>query len=212
MNILLFGATGRVGLKILKLALEDGHDVTAFIRSPTKLPNELKVTNNLHLYIGDVMNSHDIDHCMSSEFDVVFSALSTDKDRTLSQGVPSIIQAMEKQHISRFVSIGTAGILQARSNPTIYRFQSKESRRKSTDAAKEHLAAYDALKKSELDWTIFCPTYLPDGESTNKVIFELNMLPENTSRITVDDTARFSYDHIYNQRFYKHRVGIGESS
>lgn len=212
MNILLFGATGRVGLKVLKLALEDGHDVTAFIRSPTKIPNDLKVTNNLHLYIGDVMNSHDIDHCMTNEFDVVFSALSTDNNRTLSQGVPSIIQAMEKQNISRFVSIGTAGILQARSNPTIYRFQSKESRRKSTDAAEEHLAAYNTLKKSKLDWTIFCPTYLPDGESTNKVIFELNMLPENTSRITVDDTARFSYDHITNQRFYKHRVGIGESS
>jgi len=212
MNILLFGATGRVGSKVLKIALEDGHDVTAFVRSPTKLVEDLKTNKNLHFFKGDVLHSPDLDRVMSSSFDVIFSSLSTDKNHTLSQGVPAIIQSMEKHNIKRFVSIGTAGILQARSDSQIYRFQSKESRRKSTIATEEHLAAYQALKKSDLDWTIFCPTYLPDGIATKKIKFELDMLPENTSRITVDDAAWFSFKHILHKEFYKHRVGIGEST
>ncbi|WP_280768684.1 NAD(P)-dependent oxidoreductase [Salipaludibacillus daqingensis] len=212
MNILLFGATGRVGLKVLQLALQDGHEVTAFVRSPDNLPANLLNKPNLHLFIGNVLETKDIVSVMNDTFHVVFSALSTDKTTTLSDGIPSIIEAMEKNNLKRFISIGTAGILQARSDSTIYRFQSSESRRKSTTAAEEHLKAYFALKNSNLDWTIFCPTYLPDGEASHQIIYELDMLPENTTKITVDDTAWFSYKHIYHEEFYKHRVGIGEKS
>ena len=37
MNIIVFGATGTVGKQIIKQALEHGHSVTAFTRSPEKL-------------------------------------------------------------------------------------------------------------------------------------------------------------------------------
>ena len=37
MKIALFGATGRVGGEVLKLALVEGHEVTVLVRSPEKL-------------------------------------------------------------------------------------------------------------------------------------------------------------------------------
>ena len=37
MKILLFGATGRTGKIILQKALNDGHEVTAIVRDPSKL-------------------------------------------------------------------------------------------------------------------------------------------------------------------------------
>lgn len=37
MKIIVFGATGRVGQHVLKQALEKGYEVTAFVRTPSKL-------------------------------------------------------------------------------------------------------------------------------------------------------------------------------
>lgn len=37
MNIIVFGANGGVGKHFTKLALDKGHEVTAFVRSPSKL-------------------------------------------------------------------------------------------------------------------------------------------------------------------------------
>ena len=64
--------------------------------------------------------------------DVVISALNTDGTTTMSDSMPFIIKHMKERGIKRIISIGTAGILQARSAPYLYRFQSSESKRKST--------------------------------------------------------------------------------
>ena len=37
MKILLFGATGRTGKLILQKAIKEGHEVTAIVRTPSKL-------------------------------------------------------------------------------------------------------------------------------------------------------------------------------
>jgi len=46
-KILVLGATGPTGLLILKKALEHGHAVTAYVRSPSKIPDDLKSNPNL---------------------------------------------------------------------------------------------------------------------------------------------------------------------
>ena len=42
MKIAIFGATGAVGHECLVQALEAGHEVTVLVRSPSKLPAELR--------------------------------------------------------------------------------------------------------------------------------------------------------------------------
>jgi nucleoside-diphosphate-sugar epimerase len=46
-KILVLGATGPTGLLILKKALDHGHEVTAYVRSPSKIPSELTSNPNL---------------------------------------------------------------------------------------------------------------------------------------------------------------------
>ena len=41
-RILILGATGSLGRHVLRQALTAGHDVTAFVRSPSKLPHEIQ--------------------------------------------------------------------------------------------------------------------------------------------------------------------------
>lgn len=204
MKILLLGATGRVGQKIGERALADKHDVTAFVRSPEKLnlPND-----SLTVFKGNVLSDEDLNKAMKN-MDLVISALNTDKNNTLQRSMPGIVDAMKQNQISRLITIGTAGILNSRTELDLYRFQSNESKRRKTTAAEDHLAAFLYLEKTELDWTIVCPTYLPDGEAEGNYRVEKNVLPEGGNRITVGDTANFAYSLINNEDFLKSRVGI----
>ncbi|MBO1579425.1 NAD(P)-dependent oxidoreductase [Bacillus sp. XF8] len=204
MKICIFGATGRVGAQLMKLALQDSHDVTVLVRDQNKL---VVKHNNLHIVEGDVLQENDVKKALKGA-EIVLSALGTDENRTLSNSIPSIIKHMDEEGVKRIITIGTAGILQARTNLNIYRFQSEESKRRTTTAAEDHLAAYVALKNSGLCWTIVCPTYLIDGEETGMYRTEANMLPLDGSKITVGDTACFTWSLINEKVYENSRVGI----
>ena len=204
MNILILGATGRVGAQIVKYALHDRHQVFAFVRTPEKIQIH---NENLTVIQGNVLNKDDIVRAMRG-MDVVVSALNTDGSTTLSESMPHIIEAMENEGIGRIITIGTAGILQSRTSPNLLRYQSSESKRKSTRAAEEHHRVYDLLKQSTLDWTIVCPTYLPDGESLGVYRVERDFLPVDGVKISVSDTAEFAYMQINSNDYIKTRVGI----
>jgi uncharacterized protein len=204
LNILILGATGRVGSQIVTYALHDRHHVTVLVRTPEKIQINSK---NLTIVQGNVLNENDIVRAMDG-IDVVISALNTDGTTTLSESMPLLIKAMENEGIQRIITIGTAGILQSRTTPSILRYQSSESKRKSTRAAEEHHKVYDILKQSSLDWTIVCPTYLPDGEREGQYRIERNFLPEGGMKISVPDTAEFTYRQIESNDYVQSRVGI----
>jgi uncharacterized protein len=204
LNILILGATGRVGSQIVTYALHDRHHVTVLVRTPEKIQIN---SENLTIIQGNVLNKNDIVRAMHG-IDVVISALNTDGTTTLSESMPLIIKAMENEGIQRIITIGTAGILQSRTTPTVIRYQSSESKRKSTRAAEEHHKVYDMLKQSTLDWTIVCPTYLPDGEREGQYRIERNFLPEGGIKISVPDTAEFTYRQIKSSDYVQSRVGI----
>jgi uncharacterized protein len=204
LNILILGATGRVGSQIVTYALHDRHHVTVLVRTPEKIQIN---SENLTIIQGNVLNKNDIVRAMHG-IDVVISALNTDGTTTLSESMPLIIKAMENEGIQRIITIGTAGILQSRTTPTVIRYQSSESKRKSTRAAEEHHKVYDMLKQSTLDWTIVCPTYLPDGEREGQYRIERNFLPEGGMKISVPDTAEFTYRQIESSDYVQSRVGI----
>ena len=204
MNILILGATGRVGDQIVTYALHDRHHVTVLVRTPEKI----QINNgNLTIIRGNVLNKEDIVRAMHG-IDVVISALNTDGATTLSESMPHIIEAMENEGIQRIITIGTAGILQSRITPNLLRYQSSESKRKSTRAAEEHHKVYDMLKQSTLEWTIVCPTYLPDGERLGEYRVERDFLPVDGVKINVPDTAEFTYKQIESNNYIKSRVGI----
>ncbi|MGE7110145.1 NAD(P)-dependent oxidoreductase [Lysinibacillus sp. NPDC047702] len=204
MRILVFGATGRVGSHVVSLALRDNHHVTAVVRTPNKLN---LCHENLHIIKGDVTDKHIIEEAMI-DIDIVISALSTDGTTTLTKSIPVILDVMKKENVKRIITVGTAGILQSRLHPNLLRYQSSESRRTTTFSAQEHHQVFEILKQSELDWTIVCPTYLPDGAYTGHYRIEQSFLPEGGTEISVADTAEFTYQQIQNTDYFKARVGI----
>lgn len=204
MNIALLGATGRVGQAFIKEAQKHGHiEIFALVRSAgTALPISEK-----HIITGNARRREDIGRLISKA-DTVVSCLGTDGDDTLSAAMIHIINSMKQHHVQRLITIGTAGILQSRLMPDKYRFESSESKRKSTRAAKEHARVYEMLLAEDIDWTIICPTYLPGGEAAGVYRFEQDQLPEGGTEITVGDTAHFLYRELMNPQFVRKRVGL----
>lgn len=202
MKIALFGATGRVGENILQYALNDGHQVKALVRS--KPPFEHP---NLEAVVGDIRKAEDVEKTLEGTV-AVFSAIGTDRTTTLSESMPLIINAMKEKKIRRIITIGTAGILNSRMTPGVLRFEGGDSNRKLTFAAEEHAAVFHLLQKTNLEWTIVCPTYLPDGKAYGNYRIEQDYLPEGGKQITVGDTAEFAYKQLENPEFIGSRVGI----
>lgn len=204
MKVCILGATGRVGSNVIKLALKDSAEVTALARDLNRIEIQHE---RLRVIEGNVWNEQDIKKVIKGS-DIVISALGTDQNGTLAKGMPQIIKQMEEEGVKKIITIGTAGILQARINPSIYRFQSAESKRKTTTAAEDHLAAYKELSNSNVCWTVVCPTHLIDGEVTGVYRTEKDILPEGGSKITVGDTAHFTWDLCHKNIYENSRVGI----
>ncbi|WML38627.1 NAD(P)H-binding protein [Neobacillus sp. OS1-2] len=204
MNICLLGATGRVGSVILENALAHHLSIKAVVRDLTKYTIEAQ---GLTVIEGNVLDQAVLADSIYGS-DAVISALNTDGSSTLSDSIPIITKYMKESGIRRIITIGTAGILQARSAPHLYRFQSAESKRKSTKDAEEHLKAYLLLKESGLDWTVVCPTYLPVGERMGNYRYEKDVLPENPSSISIFDTGDFAFQQLFSDEFIGSRVGL----
>src|SRR5262249_1250076 len=58
-KIFLLGATGSSGQRILRLALQRAHEVTAFVRDDAKLLSlvDRPIPSNLHVAVGDISKS-----------------------------------------------------------------------------------------------------------------------------------------------------------
>ena len=73
MKLLVFGATGGTGSRLVQQALEQGHVVTAFARDPTKMRLS---HDNLRVVRGDVLNRDSVAAAVAGQ-DGVLSALGT---------------------------------------------------------------------------------------------------------------------------------------
>ncbi|WP_411344274.1 NAD(P)-dependent oxidoreductase [Paenibacillus sp. WLX1005] len=161
----------------------------------------------LHLLTGDTRNSTHLFAALNGA-DAVISAIGTDKSDALTVTMNTLIPLMQQQSITRLITIGTAGILQSRTAADRYRYETAESRQRSTRAAEEHRKVYEWLHESSLQWTIVCPTYLPDGEYTGGYRVERDMLPDGGKQISTGDTAYFTYQQLLDDRYIGYRVGL----
>jgi putative NADH-flavin reductase len=103
MNIVVFGAGGRVGNLVVVEALKRGHKVRAFVHSnPTFDKN-----SRTEVVKGDIYSSEDVVKAVKN-MDAVVSALGswgTPKKDILAQGMRNIIPAMQEQNVKKIVSL-----------------------------------------------------------------------------------------------------------
>ncbi|WP_321284642.1 NAD(P)-dependent oxidoreductase [Exiguobacterium profundum] len=204
-TIALFGGSGRTGERVLERLLEKGHRVTLLTRQ------SLGSNEEIDEILGDATNRDAVFETVRSA-DVVISALGTDKQNVLSTFTPLVIEAMKQFNVTRIITVGTAGILQAHDSDN-YRFETKESKRTMTTAAEDHARAYELLRDSGLAFTVICPTQLIDEQSTGEIIVSKEVLgTKHSGPISRDDVADLVMACLTDDDYVGHRVGITTES
>lgn len=198
-KLLLIGSTGKTGQYIHHFLEHKEIATKRFVRLPEQLESGC--------ILGDIRNPHDVVEAMAG-VDGVICALNTEGNGTLISGITNIISAMQELQVKRIVTIGTAGILLSERQPELLRYRSIENKRVNHDAAMEHEQAYLALEKTDLDWTIICPTRLIQATHTGVYRVRKNILPTAGFEISFADTAEFAVSEYLNNAFVRERVGI----
>ncbi|MEP1229264.1 MAG: NAD-dependent epimerase/dehydratase family protein [Litorimonas sp.] len=107
MKIALTGATGFLGLHLLTALLEAGHNVNVLVRSPDKLPQNIRAQRNLSIFEGDLQS--DLTDWAKGA-DCVIHLAGLIKARTLAEfisvnadGAGRIANAAQSAKVSRFI-------------------------------------------------------------------------------------------------------------
>jgi len=110
MRVLVIGATGGTGRHLVQQALDQGHQVTAFVRDPSKLALEHA---NLQVVKGDVLDYASVEAAMRGQ-SAVLSALGHKRffypNKIQSNGMRNILRAMKVCDVPRLICETALGI------------------------------------------------------------------------------------------------------
>jgi putative NADH-flavin reductase len=208
MNIVLYGATGQAGSRILKEALSRGHHVTAITRDPKKLASATGLTVK-----QDDLSDIDKIAATIKGADAVVSAYAppADKPDEIVGVTQRLVAAVKKAGVPRLIVVGGAGGLEIAPGVTL--IDSGYLPAEWLAIANSHVKALEVLKSSEIDWTYFAPAaYFVPGERTGKFRLGKDMLisdEKHDSRISLEDYAIALVDELEKPAHRKQRFTIG---
>lgn len=175
MNVVLFGANGRVGSLVCSELLSRGHKVRAFVHGSLELSHE-----NLTVFKGDIYDTDSVLRALDG-MDVVVSALGswgTARKDILGTAMAAIIPAMKANGQSRIISLtGTAAHKPHEKiglSAAVDRILLKCIDRKVLHDGELHLRL---LSESSLDWTVLRSPIMNNKGDSRYVLNEVLTLP-----------------------------------
>ena len=202
----LFGSTGRVGTRLLEYALEEGHSVRALARTPSKIAPRA----GLEVIAGDILDLSTVERVIT-DTDAVLSAVGgaglEDPGEAQSQGMRNIIAAMEQLDVRRVLGVAGSGILDSATGGL--RHDQPYFVETFKPVSIRHMQAWHAMRDSDRDWTMVCAPDIVPGERTGVYRTRAKRLPEQATRISVEDVADFMLKEMTAREHVRRRVGLG---
>lgn len=202
MKIALIGATGFIGSRLLAELTSRGHQVTAIVRNPEKVPQGAGVTAKA----GDVYDKDGLAALLAGH-DAVISAVH------FSASDPATLLAAVKQSgVKRYLVVGGAGSLEVA--PGVKLFDTPEFPAIYLDEARKGGAFLDLLKsESGLGWTFLSPSaVIEPGERTGRFRLGRDQLladGKGQSRISAEDYAVALVDELETPAHARQRFTVG---
>jgi putative NADH-flavin reductase len=206
MKVVLYGATGNAGSRILTELLLRDHKVTAVARNPSSLPAGVESKQD---------DLSDVDRIATtiSGADAVVSAYGPPPDDTdqLLGVIERLIAAVKKVGKIRLIVVGGAASLEVA--PGVSLLASGHLPAPWVPIAVSHDKALKLLQSSNIDWTYFSPAaFFEPGERTGKFRLGTNELitdEKGESRISMEDYAIALVDELENPKHARARFSIG---
>jgi putative NADH-flavin reductase len=204
MRLLILGATGGTGHALIPQALERGHEVTAFVRSPGKLG---ALADRVTVRQGDPLRAAELEAVLPGH-DAVLSALGPPgpgPTTILRDGATSTVEAMRAAGPRRLIVVSAAvlfedlGVLGTLLRRTLLK-----------NVAADSAEMERVVMGSGLDWTIARPPRLTNGAVTGRYRVENEHLPERSALASISraDVAHFLLSELERGAHIHHIVGI----
>jgi len=191
MKLLVLGATGPTGQQVVRQALDFGHEVTAFVRDPAKLP---VVSGTLEVVTGTLPDSEQTLAGALRGRDAVISSLGV-RSAFRAQGLIEksmrvLLPAMQREGVRRLVVVSAFGVGDSRRDaPWVPRIM---YRLLLGDIFADKLAGEGVVRASGLDWTFLYPTQLTDAPRTGRYRAAERLALRGMPRISRADVADFA--------------------
>ena len=206
MNVVLYGATGQSGSRILRELISRGHRVTAVARNISKLPSTVTAKQ-------DDLSNVDIIAATIEGADAVISAYGPPHDETdaLIGVTERQIAAVKKAGNVRLIVVGGAGSLEVAPGVTL--LASGHLPAQWVPIAISHEKTLKVLQASDINWTYFSPAaFFEPGQRTGKFRLGTNQLitdSKGESRISLEDYAIALVDELEKPAHERARFTIG---
>lgn len=175
MRVIVFGATGKTGQLVLRAAIANGHQVTAFGRSVDRLDTDDPL---LAAFKGDVFDADAVALSVAGHDAAIICLGSTSlRDKTtLSAGTQAVVDSLVAHGIERLVVMSAAGVGRSwKQIPWSSRLLFRSLLR---NVFADHQAQEATVERGPLNWTIVRAAVLKDGTGTG------DYTVTNTGRIT----------------------------
>jgi len=207
MKVIVFGATGTVGKLFVENALDGGHDVTAFARTPSRIAI---AHPRLTLRAGDATKAAEVADAVRGHDAVVVTlgVGASRKNRIRSEGTRNIIAAMQRHGVRRLICQTTLGAHESWGNLNLF-WKWIMFGVLLRPAFIDHELQETLVRESGLDWTIVRPSAFTDGPEDGR--FKVGFGPEErrlSLKISRADIARFLEGQLSDRGFMRRAVGI----
>ncbi|EME99611.1 NAD(P)H-binding protein [Streptomyces mobaraensis NBRC 13819 = DSM 40847] len=214
-KIALFGANGTIGSRVLREALDRGHQVTAVVRDPAKLTEQHP---NLTVTTGDVLDPQSVAAVAQGQ-DVVVSAVGGGDGpghiATIKPAAESLVAGLRTlgDAAPRLIAVGGAGSLRTPDGKQVWDAEGlPEFLLQIMHAHGDALDFYRTV--TDVRWTNLSPAGLIEpGERTGTYRTGLDdlVVDENgKSRISVEDYAVALVDEIEEPRHIGERFTVAD--
>ncbi len=208
MKVVLFGASGMIGSRILAELVRRGHSVLAVVRHPDNVPAATGVT----AVQGDVTDRASV-AARAHGADAAISAYSPPRTNpgSLVEAIRALVAGLTDAGVRRLIVVGGAGSLEIA--PGIQLVDTPEFPPAWMGIALAHRDAIPVLKQADLDWSYFSPAGLIEpGQRTGKFRLGGTRLVANDrgeSKISVEDYAVALVDELENPRHVRQQFTVG---
>lgn len=211
MDVLLFGASGRIGRRITDELLSRGHHVTGVSRGGTVDGVD---HDEFESVAGDATDPDDVAGLVSGH-DAVASALGPGEDEDVSRLVEmaeAVVDGMRETSVDRLVWTGGAGILEVA--PGTRLVDTEEFPDEWEPIARAALDAYEIFDAADdIEWTYLAPAaFIEPGERTGDYRTaegELVADDDGESRISMEDFAVAFVDVLEDDSAKQTLLGVG---
>lgn len=162
MNIIVFGATGNTGKRVLAQGVKMGHQMTAFVRSPEKLyeQQDEHTAQQVNVIVSDILDPVSVSEALSHQDAAIVAAGHAGQGEEFVRIVDNIVSQCENHpsFSGRVWLMGGAGLLDIPYTDLI-----GNNLPGFPPMYKNHNRNLERLQQTQLDWSIMCPGTMVDS-------------------------------------------------